>query len=119
MPRNKIFTVIMDTDVSPIFEESEALAAPPSTPPPLPVDQTDPAPPSCSWLDDVMEQQHPPLQQEYSMYNQAPPPWHYGQVPQVPPPQDPKWDPFSTIGATAWVALGVAFIIGFIVGKLR
>jgi|TARA_R110002074_G_scaffold85783_1_gene189651 hypothetical protein len=108
----------MDADVSPIFEESEALATPPELPPPLPVEQTDPAPLSCSRLDDIMEQHPPPLQQEYSVYNQ-PPPWHYGQVPQVPLPQEPKWDPFSTIGATAWVVLGVAFIIGFIIGKLR
>jgi len=108
----------MDADVSPIFEESEAPATPPASPPPIPVDQR---PASCSMLDEIMEEPHPPpLQQEYSMYTQ-PPPWQYGQVPHVPLPQaqDPKWDPFSTIGATAWVVLGVAFIIGFIIGKLR
>ena len=108
----------MDADVSPIFEDSEALATPPELPPPpIPVEQAD-SPPSCSMLDEVMEQAPPPLQAEYSQY---PPQWML-QPPQhsmVGPPQEPKWDPFSTIGATAWVVLGVAFIIGFVIGKLR
>ena len=30
-----------------------------------------------------------------------------------------RFFPFSSIGATAWVALGIAFIIGFVIGKLR
>jgi hypothetical protein len=63
-------------------------------------------------------EQHPPLQQEYSQSYPTYPPWvQYPQ--QQPAPREPQWDPFSTIGATAWVVLGVAFIIGFIIGKLR
>jgi hypothetical protein len=137
----------MDTDITPIFEndddEPHNLPPRPLTPPP-PIDQPQ-APDSprresdprevphvpvlkdeaehCSRLQDIMDPPPQP-QAEYSYYPpqqmyapMAPPQYHLPQP--EPPAQQAKWDPFSSIGATAWVALGIAFIIGFVIGKLR
>ena len=128
----------MDTDITPIFENDED--EPQNLP--LPIDQ--PQPPDsprresdprevphvpvlkdednqCTRLQDIMDPPPQP-QAEYSyyppqqMYAPLPPQYHHQPEP---PAQQAKWDPFSSIGATAWVALGIAFIIGFVIGKLR
>jgi len=107
----------MDADVSQIFDAGVPLP-PPS--PIIPIEQGDGMveEPACSMIEDIMEPHHPPApQEEYSHY--PPQQWMMPQEPQAPPPPPAVWDPFSTIGSTAWVALGVAFIIGFIIGKMR
>lgn len=136
----------MDTDITPIFENDDEETQRPPTPPP-PIDQPQ-APDSPRRESDPREVPHIPVlkddgeqcttrlqdimdpppqpQAEYSYYPQQ----SQMYAPMVPPPQfhlpqqqpdstNPKWDPFSSIGATAWVALGIAFIIGFVIGKLR
>ena len=124
----------MDTDITPIFEDDEddkqsvkdcpplRLALQPEETPSVPNED-------CTRLQDILDPPDPP-QSEYSSY---PPQYHPQQFPMYAPPQqmmppyapaererEPiKWDPFSTIGTTAWVVMAVVFIIGFIIGKLR
>jgi len=108
----------METDISPIFGNNN----PPES------DKADitsivpdhPIQDSSSPLHNVIEPPPPEqLEPEYSQqqFYQQQPTFMYPQ-PQ-PQPQPPKWDPFSSVGATAWVVMALAFIIGFIVGKLR
>jgi hypothetical protein len=130
----------MDTDITPIFEnddeEPHNLKSPLDQiqPPDSPRRESDPmevphAPVlkdednQCTRLQDILDPPRPQPQAEYSYMNQ-PQQYHqpmYASLPPQyqPPPEHPKWDPFSSIGATAWVALGIAFIIGFVIGKLR
>ena len=138
----------MDTDITPIFDNDDIhettgpdqgiQTLSPQGAPPSPHS----APPStnehhsdCTRLQDVLDPPHQPPEHEYSQQfaphpAQQVPPWMY--APQYhpgvvdPPPGAPSvaggapiWDPFSTIGTTAWVVLGIAFIIGFVIGKLR
>ena len=126
----------MDTDITPIFENDDDAPhglSPPMDQPDSPHRESDqrdvPHIPvlkdednQCTRLQDILDPQPPP-QAEYSYMNQQQPQYPPMYAP-LPPqyhqqPEHPKWDPFSSIGATAWVALGIAFIIGFVIGKLR
>ena len=64
---------------------------------------------------------HVPIHQPQPSYYYGPPP--PAEMPLNPPPpqypNDGKWDPFSSIGTTAWVVMALAFIIGFIVGRMK
>ena len=119
----------MDTDITPIFENDDENDTVPHQPVPQHVEEeSKDLNEHCSRLADILDPPAPPPEAEYSympqqqqqqfphpMYAPLPPQYHLPE----PVVQQVKWDPFSTIGATAWVALGIAFIIGFIVGKLR
>ena len=95
----------MDSDISPIFDQAVSTSGAP----------TDSPAPEATPLNEVvhqdeyMEQPPYPPHQQY-MYHQPAPPASS---------PAPHWDPFSTIGITSWVVIGIIFIIGFIVGKLR
>lgn len=98
----------MDPDISPIFNQSDdgntMGAAVDSTP-----------------IQDILDKNHEPhepSEQEQMFYHHQAPQQYYHE-PGPPMPQQPHWDPFSTIGVTSWVVMGIIFIIGFIVGKLR
>ena len=113
----------MDTDITPIFENDDENDTPPRQSVPQHVEEEIKDPQEhCSPLADIMDPPPPP-QAEYSYMPQQQPFPHPMYSPQyhLPEPavQQVKWDPFSTIGATAWVVLGIAFIIGFIIGKLK
>ena len=114
----------MDTDITPIFENDDENDTVPHQPVPQHIEEeSKDLNEHCSRLADIMDPPTPPPQAEYSYMPQQqmfPHPMYAPQY-QLPEPEakQVKWDPFSTIGATAWVALGIAFIIGFIIGKLR
>ena len=103
----------METDISPIFGNTDTattatIVSDHST------NEEDTSP-----LEDVIEPRPPPpLEQEYSQQQfyspQQQPAFMYPS-----PPSPPQWDPFSSVGATAWVVMALAFIIGFVIGKLR
>ena len=95
----------MDSDISPIFNQSDDGEAMGTALDSTPIDQVSP-----------LHQQS--SDQEQSFYHHQPPQQYYHE-PAPPMPQQPHWDPFSTIGVTSWVVMGIIFIIGFIVGKLR
>ena len=110
----------METDISPIFGNN-------NPPEPNKVDigaivPDRPIPDSSSPLHNIIEPPHPEqLEPEYSQQQFYPqqPTFMYPPPPPPSPQQQQKWDPFSSVGATAWVVMALAFIIGFIVGKLR
>ena len=106
----------MDTDITPIFENDDE--EPHNLKPPIDQPQS---PDSTRRESDPREVPHlPVLKDEDNQPQQYHQPMYASLPPQYqPPPEHPKWDPFSSIGATAWVALGIAFIIGFVIGKLR
>ena len=111
----------METDISPIFgnnndvDKADIAALVPDHPT---QDESSP-------LQDVIDD-HPTQEQlgpEYSQHFQPAYP-HQQPTYMYPPPQPhaplpPKWDPFSSVGATAWVVMALAFILGFVIGKLR
>ena len=98
----------MDSDISPIFADVQNE---PST-------NTMDATPLEQVTDDHHQQIHSQENDQY-MYYQQPQPTFQQQAPVPVTPNSPHWDPFSTIGVTSWVVIGIVFIIGFIVGKLR
>ena len=111
----------MDSDISPIFGNTDEPDKKENDFSSIVHDIQD-----ASNINDVLnEEPHSPpqLQPEYSQHyiQQHPQPMMY---PYAPPPAphmetQPKWDPFSSVGATAWVVMALAFIIGFVIGKLR
>ena len=94
----------MDSDISPIFDQATSSAGAPMN--------SDATP-----IEDVIQEEYIGPQQSMQQY---PSQYMYQQQSQPPPSsQTPHWDPFSTIGITSWVVIGIIFILGFIVGKLR
>ena len=108
-----------NTEITPIFQDDDAPAQPPQLPPtPLPAREPEI---DRSALDDhhtpinqILEPQ-PSFYQQQPYYQPPAPP----AAPVTPAGPQPKWDPFSNIGVTSWVVIAIAFIIGFVVGKLR
>jgi hypothetical protein len=112
----------MDSDISPIFGNTDEPDKKENDFSSIVHDIQD-----ASNINDVLsEEPHPlpQLQPEYSQHyiQQHPQPMMYPYAPPPPVPHtetQPKWDPFSSVGATAWVVMALAFIIGFVIGKLR
>jgi len=102
----------MDTDISPIFNNDQPQDSTPI------FDIHDEQQPIQSRSEPPPHQfmQAQPSQEDYA-YQPMQQPVYTGNKQEVPLP--PRWDPFASIGVTSWVVLGIIFIIGFIVGKLR
>ena len=124
----------MESDIAPIFNTKED---------PRPIPEPDDKPLDSPVGDDgVFEEDDIPsetplenvIQSDASFYHhpsqQAFPP--HPPHPQVVHPHTPmyypfqmdnkqevKWDPFSAIGVTSWFVISIAFMMGFLIGKLR
>ena len=95
----------METDMSPLYDN------PMGPPPPKPHDPRDHVDTPTG-----LPPQHPDeeeLLEVSPMYQHPPWPTHHAAAPM------PTWDPFASIGTTAWLVMAIAFIMGFIIGKLR
>ena len=106
-----------NNEITPIFQDDDQPTGPPP-PPPLAA-REQPEVDRGAELPQQIDHHQTPINQvmepQPSFYQ---PPPYYPEPAQGPPGQ-PKWDPFSTIGVTSWVVIAIAFIIGFVVGKLR
>lgn len=103
----------MDTDISPIFNNDESKH---STPIFDIQDEQQPIQSRCEPPQQQQFVQQQPSQDDYMYHMQQP---VYAGHKQEVHPLPPRWDPFASIGVTSWVVLGIIFIIGFVVGKLR
>ena len=94
----------MDSDISSIFEQPSHPIRPPMDP------RLDPGPGPGEESEEEVPMPPPPVYYQQPMTMTMPP----ARVTSIPP-----WDPFASIGTTAWFVMAVAFILGFVIGKLR
>lgn len=105
----------MDSDITNLFPTEDHPSPPPVVPQQdeKPADEEDTTP-----LENV-------IHTDSSFYNQQPmlyyPPPPHPMYPTISNngKQEVKWDPFSAIGVTSWFVIAIAFMMGFLIGKLR